>query len=392
MSGPGIRDRTAIAGIGWSAFSRGSGTTVVNLAAQASLMALRDAGLRPADVDGIVTYRWFEDTIAPNELAQALGVPNCTFQAYDGLGGGWSCAAVLLAAMAVHAGLCRTVLVYRAMNGRSEVHHIRRGRPYHARGSAQLTAPFGQAHAAAALGHYATAHMAKYGTTSLDCGHLAVTQRRHALLNRKAVMKKPLTLEEHQSSPWFIYPFRRLDCCLETDNAVALVVTSAERARDLRQAPVYVSAGVGGSGQTAGPWESNGVNAAPRLYEAAVVAPDDLSFAQLYDPFTLICMLHMEDFGLCPKGEVGAWVTAGENGLDGATPVNTHGGHLSEAYVHGLNHVVEAVQQLRPGGVVDDYCDGPHTYDRSVCRQVRDARVGLVCGEMGNSALILRKA
>ncbi|MGQ0572415.1 MAG: thiolase C-terminal domain-containing protein [Armatimonadota bacterium] len=387
-----LRDRTAISGIGWTAFSRASGTTVANLAAEASLNAIRDSGLTPRDIDGIITYRYFDDTIAPSDLMQALGITQCAFQAMDGLGGGWSCAAVLLAAMTVHTGICRHVLVFRAMNGRSEVHAIRQNRPLRPIRAGQFTAPFGAAHAAATLGHLATAHMARYGTTTLDFAHLAVAQRRHAMLNQKAVTRKPMTIEDHQSSPWIIYPFRLLDCCQETDNAVALVVTSAERARDLRAAPVYITAGVGGSNQPASLWESNGVHAAPAVYRAAGIGPNDLNFAQLYDPFTFLCMLHMEDFGLCEKGGVGAWVRAGQNGLDGPMPVNTHGGLLSEAYVHGLNHVVEAVQQLRPGGVVDDLCEGSHTFDRSRCRQVRDAEVGLVCAEVGGSALILRKA
>jgi acetyl-CoA acetyltransferase len=392
MASGSINDQTAIAGIGWTAFSRDSGTTVLNLAAQASLRAIGDAGLAPRDIDGIITYRFFDDTVGPPELAQALGIDDCAFTCSDTLGGGWSCSAVLLAAMAVFSGVCKNVLVYRAMNGRSEVAAVRRNRPGAALRAAQYTVPFGAAHAAASLGQLASAHMARYGTTSLDFGALAVTQRQHALLNRKAVMQRPLTLEEHQASPWFIYPFRRLDCCLETDNAVALVVTSAERARDRPHAPVLILAGTGGSGTAPTLDTSNGVYAAPRLYGSAGVRAADLSFAQLYDPFTFICLLHMEDFGLVPKGDVGPWVRAGNNGLDGPTPVNTHGGQLSEAYVHGLNGVIEAVQQLRPGGVADDLCDGPHTFDRARCRQVRNARLGLVCAELGGSALLLRAA
>lgn len=387
-----LKDKTAIAGIGWTKFSRASGTSVLNLAAEASLNAIRDAGLFAQDIDGIITYRFFDDTVSPNDLVAALGITRCHYQSFDGVGGGWACSAVLLAAMAVYAGVCRHVLVFRAMNGRSEVHAIRQNRPLRAIRAAQFTAPFGAAHAAAVFGHLATAHMARYGTTTLDFAHLAVTQRTHALLNRKAVATAPITIEDHQRSPWVIYPFRVLDCCLETDNAVALVVTSAERARDLRQAPVYIMAGIGGSGQTVWPWETNGVNAAPTLYGSAGIIPKDVSFAQLYDPFTFMCMIHMEDFGLVQKGEVGAWVRAGQNGLNGPTPVNTHGGLLSEAYVHGLNHVIEAVQQLRPGGVVDDLCSGPHTFDRTTCRQVRNAEIGLACGEGGASALLLRKA
>src|SRR5581483_6230961 len=128
--------------------------------------------------------------------------------------------------------------------------------------------------------------------TTLDFAHLAVTQRKHASLNKKAFMREPITIEDHQRSRWISYPYRLLDCCQQTDGAAAIVITSAERARDLRHAPVYVMAGVGGEGPTAGPWETNGVNVAPRLYAEAGITPKDVSLAELYDPFTAMCMLH----------------------------------------------------------------------------------------------------
>jgi acetyl-CoA acetyltransferase len=385
-----IKDKTAIAGIGWSAFSRSSGTSVINLAAEASLKAINDAGLRPADIDGLITFYWSTiDTIYPHELFEALGMTTCNFELFESLGGGWGCGGVMAAAMAVHAGICRNVLVFRAMNGRSE--RALGSLPRRVGRADQFSVPFGAMHAAAKYGHYATAHMARYGTTTTDFAHLAVEQRKNAGLNTKAVMRIPMTLEDHAQSPWIVYPFRLLDCCLETDGAVALVVTSAEQARDLKQAPVYIMSMTGGSGRTAGPWETNAVNAAPRLYQGAGISPADLSFAELYDPFTFMCMAHMEDFGLVAKGQVGDWVRSRCNALDGSTPINTHGGLLSEAYVQGLNHVIEAVQQLRPGGVVDDLCQGVHTFDRATCRQVRNAEIGLVCGEFGDTSLILRK-
>lgn len=383
-----MSEKTAIAGLGWTRFSTSSGTTVLNLAAEASLNAIGDAGLDVQDVDGVITY-WNEpDTIRPHELVHALGLREVHYSVFNAMGGTWSSAAVATAAMAVHAGVCKNVLVFRAANGRSErpTRDERR-----ASGASQWTTPFGQLHAAATFGHRATAHMARYGTTTLDMAHLAVRQRAHAVLNKKAQMRTPITVEDHQASRWIVYPYRLLDCCLQTDGAVAVVVTSAERARDLKQAPVYIMSGVGGEGDGTVAWESNGVKAAPRLYEGAGVSPDEIDFAELYDPFTLQCMLHMEDFGLVGKGESGAFVREGRNGLDGEIPINTHGGLLSEGYVQGLNHVVEAVQQLRPEGVVDDLCEGAHTYDRATCRQVRKAEVALVCGEEGASGLVLRK-
>jgi acetyl-CoA acetyltransferase len=385
------KDQAAIVGIGWTAFTRSSQATTTTLAAEAGFKAIADAGLAPRDVDGLMS--WFHkhaDGVSPRDLGAAMTL-DCPFELHVDAGGHWMCGAVTAAASLVVSGVCKYVLLYAARNSYSEG-RVRRGAQGHdASGPDQFRIPFGEHIAATTFALPATAHMARFGTTTLDFAHLAVTQRQHAALNQKAQMRKPITVEDHQASRWISYPYRLLDCCQQTDGAVAIVVSSAERARDLRHTPVYVMAGVAGEGETSALWETNGVNLAPKLYQAADVTPQDVSLAELYDPFTAMCMLHMEDFGLVPKGEVGAWVTAGKNGLDGETPVNTHGGLLSEGHLMGLNHVVEAVQQLRPEGVLDDLCDGPHTYDRTACRQVRDPQIALLCGEGGSSAVLLRR-
>lgn len=389
-----LKDKTAVVGIGWTPFTRSSGVTTMTLAAQASLMAIADAGLEVQDIDGVVSFfHKRPERQEVQELVRALRLDTCAFQLYSDGGGSWNCGAVLCAAMMVHSGVCKNVLVFKSLNRYSEGRAARAARANDVSGADQFTTPFGSHHAAASFGHYASAHMARYGTTSLDFAHLAVTERNHAILNKKAMMRKPITIEDHQNSRWIIYPFRLLDCCQETDGAVALVVTSAERARDLKHAPVYIMSGTGGLGsKTAGYWETNAVKTAPLLFEGAGITPKDVSIAEIYDPFTLMCMTHLEDYGLVKKGEVGAWVTAGHNRLDGELPVNTHGGLLSEAHIHGLNHFIEAVQQLRPEGVVDDLCDGQHTYDRATCRQARNPEIALVCGETGGTGMLLRKA
>lgn len=390
-----IKDRTAIVGIGWTAFTRQSGVTTLSLAAEASLNAIVDAGLSPKEIDGVVSFfHKRPETQEVKDIVRALGLDECHFQLFSDGGGGWNCGAVLCAAMLVHAGICRHVLVFKALNRYSAGRAARPARANDVAGMDQYTTPFGVHHAAATFGPYATAHMARYGTTTLDFAHLAVTQRQHALLNTKAMMrpKGPITIEDHQRSRWIIYPFRLLDCCQETDGAVALVVTSAERARDLRHAPVYIMAGVGGPARHRGYDETNAARAAPLLFAGAGITPRDVSVAEIYDPFTFMCMAHLEDFGFVKKGESGPWVREGHNRLDGDLPVNTHGGLLSEAHIHGLNHVIEAVQQLRPQGVIDDLCNGPHTYDRTICRQVRDPEIAFVCGECGDSAILLRRA
>jgi len=387
-----IGNRTAITGIGWTAFTRSADHTVLALATEASLNAIADAGLSSGDIDGVVSYFHNQDTIAPRQLVQALGLEDCNFQVLSALGGGWACAAVATAAMAIHAGLCRNVLVFRAMKGHSERNPAARI----AAGEEQWSRPFGISHAAARFGPHVTAHMARFGTSPVDFAHLAVMQRTHARLNRKAMMTEAMTLVDHAASPWVIYPFRLLDCCIRSDGAVAVVVSAADQARDCRHGPVYLRAMMGGSlGNQHGTLHSEGLwqlyasRAAEKLYAAAELSAGDVDFAELYDPFTGICLMHMEGFGLAAPGGAGALVRAGACGLDGSIPVNTHGGLLSEAYTHGLGHVIEAVQQLRPGGVVDDFCDGEHDYDRNHCRQVRDPKVALVCSEGGDSSLIL---
>lgn len=383
-----ISDKTAIVGIGWTRFVKESGRSVLDLALDASRQAVSDAGLVPGDIDGVVTWghenEWEKQTF-PREVVAGLGLEVCNYQMFELLGGLQACSYVASAAMAVHAGLCKHVLVFRAMNGASD-----RGRPsVSARGPRQWTVPFGMVHAAFGFGLPVAAHMHRYGITNRDLGEIAVAQRAHALLNRKAMMTSSLTLEDHQRSPWIVYPYRLLDCCLNSDGACALVVSSVERARDLRHAPILIKSVMGGALGGAKRWETNAERAAPRLLAGADVEVSDIDFAELYDPFTGMCLLHIEGFGLAEPGTGIEWVRRGESGLDGRVPVNTHGGLLSEAYMQGLNHVVEAVQQLRPEGIRDDYCDGPHDFDRSHCRQIRAPEIGLVCGESGQSSLLL---
>src|SRR5579862_1675387 len=274
----------------------------MTLAAQAGLMAIDDAGLKPRDIDGVVTwYHGHPDAPSAQELANAMQL-DLRYELFANEGGHWMPAAVMTGAAAVYAGLCNTLLMYVARNGYSEGRARRAGRTTVAEGADQFRFPFGMQQAATIFAPPVTAHMARFGTTTLDFAHLAVTQRQHASLNKKALMRKPITIEDHQDSRWISYPYRLLDCCQQNDGAVAIVITSAERARDMRHKPVYIMSGIAGDGPTAGIWETNGVNIAPLIYEGAGITPKDVSLAELYDPFTGMCMLHMEDFGLVPKG------------------------------------------------------------------------------------------
>jgi acetyl-CoA acetyltransferase len=195
--------------------------------------------------------------------------------------------------------------------------------------------------------------MHEYGVVAEDLGRVAINQRRYALESPRAMMRGELTMEDYLASRWIVEPFRLFDCCLETDAAVALVVTSADRARTLARPPVLISAAAHGSGHTLFSNRrgdlavSAAAQLAPRLYAMGGVGPADIDVAELYDAFTPLVLLQLEDYGLCPKGEAARFVADGHTAKGGSLPVNTHGGHLSEGYVHGLNHVAETVSQLR---------------------------------------------
>ena len=197
-----LSEKTAIAGVGWSEFSRNSGTTAAELVARASLMAIEDAGLSVDDIDGVVGLFWHDAnaTISARALARMLGLPALKFDYFHDGGGWWNTAAVLSAATLVYSGMCNNVLVYTGRNAYSEGRATRGGGASGARGPAQFTQPFGHYHAAATFGQIATANMARYGLTTLDFAHLAVTQRQNAILNKKAMMRKPITVEDHQNS------------------------------------------------------------------------------------------------------------------------------------------------------------------------------------------------
>ncbi|MEV4895244.1 acetyl-CoA acetyltransferase, partial [Nonomuraea sp. NPDC055795] len=291
-------------------------------------------------------------------------------------GGSVSHAVAGQAALAVAAGLADTVVFYRAINARSE---FRMGQAANPSPEVQYQAPYGLTAPVQHFALAARAHMLRYGTTEEHLGQIAVRQRAHAAKNPRALMRTPITLDDYLASRWIAEPFRLLDCCLETDGACALVITTAERARSLRRTPVLISAAAWGGGQSflsgADPTVSAAATLAPRLYGQAGLTPADIDVAQLYDCFTYSVLVQLEDYGFCAKGDGGPFAASGEG-----PPVNTHGGFLSEGYVHGINHLAEAVSQLR--GDAGD-------------RQVPGARVALSTSQPGyilpaTSALILR--
>lgn len=382
----GLRDRVAIVGVGYTPFSKNSGVTTLTLALRAIAAALEDAGLAPRDVDGIATFR-VGDSVLPMVVAQSLGIRDLRFHLDQFGGGSVSHAIVGQAALALHAGVADTIVVYRALNARSGFRMGGTGRPLVDAVETQYQAPYGYFTPPQQFAMAARAHMARYGTKSEHLGQIAVAQRAFARDNERAMMRDPMTLEDYLAARWVVEPFRLFDCCLETDGAVALVLTRTERARDLRQTPVLLRAAAWGGGQTlysndiVDTTRTAAADMAPRLYAMADVAPTDFDLAELYDCFTYSVLVQLEDYGFCPKGEGGPFVASGATARGGAIPVNTHGGFLSEGYVHGLNHVAEAVSQLR-------HAAGP--------RQVPDAEVALSTAQPGyvagsTAALVLRR-
>ena len=367
-----ISGAAAIAGIGATEFSKDSGRSELRLAAEATLAALADAGLSPSDVDGLVTFTM--DNTAEIALARELGISELRFFSRIHYGGGAACATVQQAAMAIASGIAEVVVCYRALNERSG---HRFGQVSAAAASAPTSAgvdnswhyPMGLGTPAATVAMIARRYMHEYGATSEDFGAVTVAVRRHAATNPHAwFYRRPVTLAEHQASRWIAEPLRLLDCCQESDGAVAVVVTSLARARGLAQRPAVISAAAQGSGadqfiMTSYYRDELGLPemgvVARQLWRQAGIGPQDVRVAVLYDHFTPYVLLQLEELGFCGRGEARHFIAGGALELDGTLPLNPHGGQLGEAYIHGMNGIAEAVRQVRGTSVNQVSGDGP---------------------------------
>ncbi|MGR9089143.1 MAG: thiolase C-terminal domain-containing protein [Gammaproteobacteria bacterium] len=354
-----LRDTTCIVGIGHTEYSKDSGRSELKLACEAIGAAIEDAGLTPADIDGITKYTM--DNNDAVDIARSLGIPELRFfseVAYGG--GGGPLGTVMLAAMAVATGQAKAVVAFRAMNERSGRGTARFGQASTAAGARSTDsylAPYGLFSPAQMVALAARRHMHLYGTESRHFGEIAVACRHHANLNPDAVMHgRPMSIEDHQNSRMISTPLRLLDCCLETDGGAAVIVTSAERARDLRQPAVSIAAG----GLGGGPWnhrfmvrnieakETEATVIAKRLFADAGITHADIDVLFVYDHFTPLVLMALEEYGFCARGEGKDFVGNGRlRWPDGELPLNTSGGNLSEGYLHGMQNTIEAVRQLR---------------------------------------------
>ncbi len=353
-----LSGRTAIAGIGQTEFSKESGRTELQLACESVRSALDDAGLEPADVDGLVTFTL--DSSEEMEVARNLGIPRLSMFGRVPYGGGAAAGVVMHAAMAVASGVANVVVCYRAMNERSGMRfggfagNMSTTPPF-----MSWYAPWGLLTPAAWVALHARRYMEAYGVTNEDFAPVAVVDRAHAARNPAAwFYGRPITTEDHQASRWVVEPvLRLLDCCQESDGGVALVVTTAERAQDLPQTPAVITAAAQGAtfdGEMMTSYYRDDLLGLPemglvanQLWEASGLGPADISTAFLYDHFTPFVLMQLEELGFCGRGEGKDFATVENLSLGGMLPMNTSGGLLGEAYIHGMNGITEAVRQIR---------------------------------------------
>ncbi|WP_020105109.1 lipid-transfer protein [Nocardia sp. 348MFTsu5.1] len=367
----GLSGKAAIVGIGATDFSKSSGRSELRLAAEAVTAAIADAGLTPADVDGLVSFTM--DTNTEIAVARASGIGELKYFSRIHFGGGAACSTVQQAAMAVATGVADVVVAYRAFNERSGMRFGQVNTSLVAQDNSSGTDnafsyPHGLSTPAAFVAMVAQRYMHEYGATSSDFGQIAVVDRKHAAVNPEAFFYgKPITLDDHQSSRYIAEPLHLLDCCQESDGGVAIVVVSAERAKDLPHTPVIIAGAASGSGENqyimtsyyrddiAGLPEMGLVGR--QLWEQSGLRPDDMDVAILYDHFTPYTLMQLEELGFCGRGEAKDLVREpGALEVGGRLPLNTHGGQLGEAYIHGMNGIAEAVRQLR--GVSVNQVDG----------------------------------
>ncbi len=379
-----LHEAGAITGVGETKYLRGTGRTALSFQLEASLNAIRDAGLKPSDIDGLIPYG--HGAVAEDFITN-FGIADLRFSTTTPMGGASAVASIQCALAVIQAGICKHVLISIGRTGYSGGRigtRVQQMPQFRVIGEFEM--PLGAIAPAQLYAPMARRHMELYGTTSRQLAEIAVTTRYHASLQTNATMKKPITIEDHQSSRMISDPLRLLDCSLESDGGAAIVISASDRARDLAKRPIMVMGVAEGhpdspSAITQRPdLTTLGLSkAAPKAFAMAGVSQGDIDVAEVYDCFTYIVMCQLEDLGFCKKGEGGAFVENGALGLSGRLPVNTHGGLLSQAHMAGMNHIVELARQLR--GEAD--------------AQVPDAEIGLVTGygDMGDGALaIMRRA
>ena len=365
VDGRSIRNQAVIVGIGNTEYSSASGRSELRLALEACMAALDDAGVERKQVDGLVRFGVSQTGASEAWMAVNLGLPNLRYWGAVDFGGSGSTSLVVHAAAAVASGLASYVLCYRSVNGRSGLRpgtsdtyeRLLRGADP---SFDNYAVPYGFTAPNQGYAMIARRHMHEYGTTLDDLGAVAVQTRDNANRYPGAQMYgKPLTLDSYYEAPYISDPLRRFDCCLQTDGAAAVLVTTPERAKDLKWPAVHIAGAVQATnvdlqgalmssvGQ-ADVLHTAGYAAASDLYAQTGLRPGDVDVAQLYDCFTITTLLQLEAYGFCNRGESGPFVTGGGISPEGGSiPINTDGGNLSAGYIHGVNHILEGTRQIR---------------------------------------------
>ncbi len=354
-----LKDEAAIVGIGQTKYSKNSGVSELSLACEAVRKAIDDAGIRPSQVDGLTTFMM--DTNDEIDVARACGIGDIHLFSRIPYGGGGATSSIHQAVMALATGTCKYVVAYRALNGRS-------GQRYSQGVSGSIVTsdlihwswymPWGLLTPASWVAMFTQRYMHEYGAKAEDLAQVALTTRKHAVNNPAATFfERPLSEDDYMKARWICEPLRLYDCCQENDGGCAVVLTTPERARDLAHKPALVcgvSVAAGADQEQMTSFYRPDISYVPEmdlvaktLYEISGLGPDDIDAAVIYDAFSSIVLFQLESFGFCKRGEAKDFVQHGNLGVAGRLPTNTHGGQLSEAYIHGVNGVVEGVRLIR---------------------------------------------
>lgn len=380
----GFKDRTAIVGIGQTRFAKMLPETELQLACIAIRAALDDAGVAPEEVDALGCFT--QETTPEFEIARNLGFGELHFFSQVAHGGGAICGAIGQVCAAIALGIARVGVVWRSRKRGDPSKRQWAGVQPRIDDHWKWSRPHGLSRPADEVAMLMRRYMHDHGVTREDLAGVALAQRRYANTNPDALMRdKPLDLNAYLDARMIADPLCLFDNCLESDGAIALVITSAERARDLRHKPVLVHAFSQGMSREhqlmtdyhgKNPFLSSSAATARNLWRQSDIGPADVDVAQIYDAFSPLVLFSLENYGFCGRGEAARFVAAGETGQGGRLPVNTSGGSLSEVYLHGVNLVTEAVRQLRSTAI----------------NQVANATNCLVssCDSTPNGALILR--
>lgn len=371
----------ALTGAAELGYQRGvSEFSTLSLQLQAGLAAARDAGVAPSEIDGVIAMS--SGSALAEDFVQAFHIRDLRFSAMVPMGGASPVAALQLAAAVIQAGICRHVLLPTGRDGRGGDATTRIAQLQVFRGVAEFEMPLGAFAAPQLYAAMARRHMHEYGTLSTDFAEIAVAMRHHASTQPNALLRKPITIEDHQQSRMIADPLRLLDCCIDNAGAAAVLVSAPDVARDLRRPPVWLMGAAEGHPdsplsitQRPDLTRLGAAKAADRAFALAGIGRDDIDVACLYDCFTYIVLCQLEDLGFCAKGEGGPFVRGGALKLGGRLPVNPHGGAMSQAHMVGMNHIVEMVRQLRG----------------EAANQVPGARHGLVSGygDLGDGSVAI---